>query len=674
MGIPGRPLVLLVWMLTAAGVGVAQSPEFKKFLDSTDDTELKLSAPYVGYDGKIYACCRKNLFAFESDGTISWIIPLNYSCHMDIAPVSDERGKIFVVAEDKVLRVKPSNIGTSEQVVDIFYGPNPDIGVSGEIIGISISISSSAIFITVKHHGLFAFMLRGTRLWSAGPVLNRFGYLQGCKDLATDCYFNSGPTVDQCEGSLYISNTEGQLYALYTLSPDFRWIQDLSSVDKVFLITPGNNGRIYITFPEKSVLMALDVSTGNVLWKHTVGPLGRIDISPVVDSNGWVSIGSLDGFLYSVSPTGDLKKFLKSFALDSVIRVSPILDCSGFALHVTQTHMEAKISRLIGNYTYVSAMNPVNLIFSVISPATGAVYSRRKFSGDVLSKSDLRFFRSEERILLALLASGRNNSPWPCYTTRQKLSWTCSQANPKNLSVYTANEKAVVLLLLFQLAITLLLAASVRFCWVFWRKKKLTEEDLGKFLEKRRSLHSRRTELTRIISELEKATEEPMAEQVLEQLEGAVNAKEGVEAKLSTSYSLGRDGMGPRPKPLLPLYDGKPKSYSFHSGYTENVFSTVFNALSYSSSSFETSDEDEGETEEDSSGSGDRMAAAARGNKALQQESSSGSRKSQLGWEEEEKVGFNVLENPLFRGELLDKSSRNRLLAVGGAHFRPGEA
>lgn len=112
--------------------------------------------------------------------------------------------QIFVVAEDRVLRVKPSNIGTSEQVIDTFYGPNPAIGVSDEIIGISISISSSVIFITVKNRGLFAFMLRGTLLWSAGPVLNRFGYLQGCKDLKEDCYFNSAPIVDQCEGSVYV--------------------------------------------------------------------------------------------------------------------------------------------------------------------------------------------------------------------------------------------------------------------------------------------------------------------------------------------------------------------------------------------------------------------------------------------------------------------------------------
>lgn len=174
-----------------------------------------------------------------------------------------------------------------------------------------------------------------------------------------------------------------------------------------------------------------------------------------------------------------------------------------------------------------------------------------------------------------------------------------------------------------------------------------------------------------MISELgEKAAEEPMAGQVLEQLEGIVNAREGIEAKLSTAYSLGRDGMGPRPKPLLPLYDGKPKSYSFHSGYTENV--TIFNTLSDSSSSSETSGEedDDGEIEEDSSGSEDRTAAAAAatGKEALEEGSSSGSRKSQLGWEEEEEeVGFNVLENPLFRGELLGESSKNRQLALRGS-------
>uniref|UniRef100_A0A1D1Y798 Protein GAMETE EXPRESSED 3 n=1 Tax=Anthurium amnicola TaxID=1678845 RepID=A0A1D1Y798_9ARAE len=676
---PFRLLVLLPFILVSTSSVAAQSTEFKRFLDSANAPEtsgLSLSPPLVGYDGKIYACCRKNLFALEGNGAVSWIIPLNYSCRMDIAPVGDERGKIFLIAEDRVLKIKPSNVGTSEPVVEIFYGPNSTIGGSGEIIGLSISISSSALFFTVKNRGVFAFMLRGTLLWSAGPVLYRFGYPQGCKGNMTDCYFNSAPVVDQCEGSLYVSNTEGQLYALYTRSPHFRWIQDFSSIEREFVITPGNNAHIYITFPGISLLMALDVSTGNVLWKHNVGPLSRVDCSPVVDSNGWVSIGSLDGLLYSVSPNGDLKKFLKASALDSVIQFSPILDCSGFAVYVTQTSMEAKTSHVIGDYTFVSAMKPTKVVFVLFSPATGTIYWAGKFPGELLAKSDLSYFHPEERILLALLASGRLNIPWPCYAARQKLSWTCSQANPEYVSAYTANERAILLFLLFQSAIIVLLAGSVRFCWIFWRKKKLREKDLGKFLEKRHSLHLRKKEFNRMISELEeKVTEESVANEVMEQLEGIIKAKEGIEKKLSTTYSLGRDGIGSRSNSLLPVYDGKTKSYSFRSGKKESV--TIFNTLSDTSTSTERSDQDSSESEGDFSGSNSTSSgrgqhwyscrdkeSSFKGKAPIEGGRSSGDRKFQ----EEYLEGamgpvseFNVLANPLFAKDSVDGTSKSSL-------------
>ncbi|MQL82828.1 hypothetical protein Taro_015304 [Colocasia esculenta] len=633
MEIVCHPLVLFCWILLA--VVAAQSPVFRNFLDSAEAQDLSglwLSNPLVGYDGKIYACCRKNLFAFESNGTVSWIIPLNYSCRMDMAPVGDGRGKVFLIAEDRVLKVKPLNIGTPEPVVEIFYGPNSTIGGSGEIIGLSISISLSALFITVKDRGVFAFRLRGDPMWSAGPVLHRFGYPQGCKNNLTDCHFNSAPVVDQCEGTLYISNTEGQLYALYTRSPQFRWIQDFSSVDKVFLITPGNNGHLYVTFPRSSLLMMLDVSTGNVLWKHSVGPLSREDCSPVVDSNGWVSIGSLDGFLYSVSPAGDVKKFLKASALDSVIQVSPILDCSGFAIYVAQTSMEGKTSYIVGEYTYVSAMKSTKVVYVLLSPATGAIYRTGTLAGE-------------------------------------KLRWTCSQTNPEFVSGYTANEKAILLFLLFQSVIIVLLAVSVRFCWTFWRKKKLKEKDLGRFLEKRHSLHLRKKEFKRMISELEgKATEESMANQVLGQLEDMVKAKEGIEKKLSTSYSLGRDGTGSRRTSLLPLYDGKTKSYSFHSGKKESV--TIFNTLSDTATSTERSDGGSSGSDGDFSSSDDREEehsyssgdgeTTAKGKAPVEDGASSSSRTLQEGYYQEPmgpggtQSGFNVLPNPLFAGNLVD--------------------
>lgn len=85
---------------------------------------------------------------------------------------------------------------------------------------------------------------------------------------------------------LQMSNNEGELYALSVRSPHFKWIQDFSSLDKIFTVTPGNNGRLYVTIPVRALVLALDVSQGTVLWQRSIGPLSSMDIAPVVDSNG----------------------------------------------------------------------------------------------------------------------------------------------------------------------------------------------------------------------------------------------------------------------------------------------------------------------------------------------------------------------------------------------------
>ncbi|XP_073108714.1 protein GAMETE EXPRESSED 3 isoform X3 [Elaeis guineensis] len=575
-------------------------------------TENRLSNPLIRNDGRFIACSRKNLFAFEKNGTVAWVIPLHYECRTDITPVADERGKIYLIAEDRILQVIPSNIGTSEARVKIFFGQNSTVGGSGKIIGLSISILYSSLFVTIKNRGLFAILLHGELLWSAGPVLYRFGYRQGCKKNTTDCYFSSAPIVDQCEGALYIANTEGQLYSLYIHSPHFRWIQDFSSVDRLLTVTSGNNGHLYVIFPKKALVMALDVSTGNVLWKNNVGPLSTENCAPIVDSNGWMSIGSLDGFLYSFSPNGDLKKFLETTAPNSVIQVSPVVDCSGFAVYISQTEMEGKLSQTTGNYTYISAMKPVNIIFSLLAPATGTVYWTGKFPGELsslLSKSHLRYFVLDERILLTFLSAGRIGNRLPCYTTGQKISWTCSQAKPKFVSLeaacdhYNISRSCSVLLLLLEeeeasrswpreipreegkcMKKPTSTNFLVFFCFfnVFGHPCAPTQKKM------QRSLHSKRKMLGKMISELEqKAAEDATTNEALDQLGEIIRAKEGVERKLSTSYSLGRDRNGSKRGSILPLYDGKTKSHSFHGSRKESV--TIFNTISDTSTSEESS-------------------------------------------------------------------------------------
>ena len=130
-----------------------------------------------------------------------WFIGLQPCVIIDLCKAN--HWQIFLVAENKVLRINPLNIGTSESAVEVFFGSDP--GEEGsEIIGISVSTLSSSLFINVKKRGLFAYRLQGQLSWTTGPVLYQSGYRQGCRKNDIDCYFASTPVIDQCEASIYV--------------------------------------------------------------------------------------------------------------------------------------------------------------------------------------------------------------------------------------------------------------------------------------------------------------------------------------------------------------------------------------------------------------------------------------------------------------------------------------
>ncbi|KAL9158001.1 hypothetical protein ABFS82_08G039900 [Erythranthe guttata] len=570
-------------------------------------TSYRLYKNLIGDDGRIYICSGKNFFSFESNGSIAWTVHLNYTCNSNIAPINGGSKKIYLVAENRVLKIYPLRIGTSEAAVELFFGPTQFTEKPEDIIGISASISSSCVLINVKNRGLFAYRLHGQLLWSAGPVLYQHGFRQGCRKNITECYFTSSPVIDHCEASIFMCNTVGELYSLSVRGPYFKWIQDLSSFGNKFIVTPGNNGRLYVTVPGTGVVLALDVSTGNILWRGDVGPLSSADYEPVVDSNGWISFGSLDGSFYSFSPTGDLKRFPRSASLNSVIQVSPVLDCSGYGVYISQTEMEGKAFQTAAEYVRVSALKPKSVAFTLLVPSSGSIYLSESDPGKILyklSQSDLQHFVIDERTLLAFFAVSRKRSPLPCRSTRQKLASSCSQVNPKTLSIYSGNERTIVLFLLIESVILVLVAALVQRCCVFWKKKKLQSQNLGKFLEKRRSLRSQKKAYDRMIYEIEEkaASDEAVANEVLERLSDLVKEREDIKRKLSTSYSLGRDDYGEKArssKSALPLYDEKTRSYSIKGSKNESV--TVFHTVSDSSSNTSSASEDD-EYEEESDG------------------------------------------------------------------------
>ncbi|KVI09017.1 Quinonprotein alcohol dehydrogenase-like-superfamily, partial [Cynara cardunculus var. scolymus] len=447
----------------------------------------RLLNPLIGDDGKIYVCLEKNLLVFQSNGSISRRMPLNYTCNVGITPVLGASRKVYLVAENRVLKINIRNTQTPESSGEVFLGPETGVEGMDEIIGLSVS------------------------------------------------------------------NNQGELYSLSIRSPHFKWIQDYSSLGN-FTITAGNNGQLYLTVPDIAIILALDVSNGSVLWQQSIGPLSTQDSAPVVNVNGWISIGSLDGFLYSISPSGVLKKFPGTDIMDVASHVNPVLDCSGYAVYISQTKMEGLISRTIGEYTYVSAMKPVNAIFKLLVPATGSVYWNESYPGSLsslFSGSDLRHFVMDERMLLAFLS-----------ISSQKLASSCSMMDMKPVSIDKDNDKASTLFLVLETILVIILAAL---CSLQLQKKVFDKT-------------------IRELEEKASAAEGSAGNQVVEELGDLVRERESVERKLSTTYSLGKDTTTPRSKSLLPVSssDKKTKSFSSRSGKKESV--TIFHGFSNSNS------------------------------------------------------------------------------------------
>lgn len=76
--------------------------------DPFKKTANRLSDPLVGDDGRIYTCSERNIYSFESSGTVAWAIPLNYTCNVDIAPIQDGRGKVTLILFKVLSRVRNS--------------------------------------------------------------------------------------------------------------------------------------------------------------------------------------------------------------------------------------------------------------------------------------------------------------------------------------------------------------------------------------------------------------------------------------------------------------------------------------------------------------------------------------------------------------------------------------
>ncbi|CAN8255184.1 unnamed protein product [Cochlearia groenlandica] len=487
---------------------------FMNVFSSGHNYDLILSKTLVGVENRVYACSENNFFAFEPNGSIAWSVHMGFKCDISYSPVNFGVNQILVLAENRILRITfPTEVTKSESEM-FFYKSEP-------ILGFAVSLFSFSVYITVKEHGLHCYNMRKEQLWIAKPDTKMFSYTLGSR---ANCSFDSKPVIHSCETSIYVSNNQGELYSLSLDGSYYKWIRDMSSVDRLFTVKPGNNGLVYVVFPTKSLLSALDSYSGDILWQKTIGPLSETSgLEPVIDVNGWISIGSLDGSLYSFSRTGELRKTPEYPEPDSPISVAPLLDCSGNAVYFAKTLLQVETNKFLGDKrTNVYAKKPETAVLSLVVPKTRSIYWSHSYSDQISSLSldkDVQQFVIDERIVLAFVAASNSGNPFGCLTKHEKLSRSCSLAEPENLDVYIdyiGLERLMIWFILFQFLAIVLLGALVRKCFVFLKKDKLQE-----------SLNSR----------LQKQTT-PDVELGDDKIVDLVRQRENVERKHSAEYNL----------------------------------------------------------------------------------------------------------------------------------------
>jgi len=269
--------------------------------------------PTIGPDGTIYQGSWDGYFyALNADGTLKW----KYKTAGAISyPASiDENGTIYLGGGD-------AHSGPDGNL----YAFNPDGSLKWKYdtkalrVG-SPAIGSDGLIYVAAAPSLFVFDSSGNLKWKKGPEVG-FQNVQGVS--VGDC---GGPPLPPCSGMDQPQNGNMPQPAAGCGAPPLppcngvqpqneNMLQPVPGKDEVAgIITPAiaSDGTIYIGNAQ-GILSAIDSKTQEVKWTYQTGVdpnqsgFYGLPSFPLVDKEGTVFIGSVDGKMYAVNKEG---KFL----------------------------------------------------------------------------------------------------------------------------------------------------------------------------------------------------------------------------------------------------------------------------------------------------------------------------------------------------------------------------
>lgn len=279
----------------------------------------------IAEDGTIYAANGSVLYSIGSDGSVNWVLPLEFV--NSVSPSVGNDGTVYISSSTSLVAVFPNGTVKWEYETEGFVDCSPAIGTDGTIYISNFYYGTPSGPVNASY-GLHAIYPNGTMKWKCvtGPCMSwqspaigldgtiytlsrnipileptRYqlnavypnGTLKWVFPLTVESWTTPAVGLD---GTIYIGCTDSYLYAIMpngTLGWRFKTEDYIKNSPAV-----GPDGTIYISV---GINLYSISSQGELNWKHEL--LSNFESHPAIGSEGTIFVCSRDS-LMAFSPDG----------------------------------------------------------------------------------------------------------------------------------------------------------------------------------------------------------------------------------------------------------------------------------------------------------------------------------------------------------------------------------
>jgi len=278
---------------------------------SVEQDQLKFITLSGGYDPATTVTLASAAWTAPAPGWMR-VEVTRTSAREAVGRVFDERGALLAELPATGLPLTGQGIGFSapHAAIDAFSGCGPHQRPSDRFAPLWSTFSGDAQ--RTGQHAVDV-MMPGlpTEVWRL-DLRDLSHTVPSCPVGSADEVVYSSPVISG-DGRLFVGSQmpcftanpgEGWLYGVDACTGDLLWERDMHGWIESSPSVSHDNKAVYIGSKSGRV-EAVDAATGDLLWAYTTSD--AITSSPVLDREGNLYIGSLDGALYSLDPQGQLR-------------------------------------------------------------------------------------------------------------------------------------------------------------------------------------------------------------------------------------------------------------------------------------------------------------------------------------------------------------------------------